>query len=217
MTRRWTTILATLVPGLMCVHAAAQPGAAEPLRVTATIPAGGLEVGSTFGVDLRLEFGEGWTDTDGGVPGAIVQLDVPGSVRPVGRVLTDFKELSRNEFLQAPYERLVRGDAASIELELLAEPDDADRIGVNVIAYLTNTEGRTTFARRRVALPIVAGATSSADTQALTSDWGTDAAGLQIGDAAPDFTLPRADGSTVTLSERLGDGSVIVTTYRAFW
>jgi hypothetical protein len=192
-------------------------GAQGPMTVRATIAEEALTVGRPFTVELGIDYAEGWSGDDGGVPGAIVQLDVPDSVRPVGRVLTEFRELSRNEFLQAPYERLVRGDEASIELTLVGEPGDDDRIGVNVIAYLTNDDGRAVFARRRVELPVAAGAEGSADNQALRSDWGTEAAGLQIGEKAPDFTLPRADGSTLTLSERLGEGSVIVTTYRAFW
>ena len=39
---------------------------------------------------------------------------------------------------------------------------------------------------------------------------------LQIGETAPDFDLPRGDGTTVTLGQMRGT-PVIVTTYRAFW
>ena len=43
---------------------------------------------------------------------------------------------------------------------------------------------------------------------------------LAVGEMAPDFELPRADGSLVRLSalpEEHGARFVIVSTYRAFW
>lgn len=40
---------------------------------------------------------------------------------------------------------------------------------------------------------------------------------LQVGDLAPDFTLPSATGDSVTLSRLLMDGPVILTWYRGGW
>ncbi|MBK1832751.1 peroxiredoxin-like family protein [Roseibacillus ishigakijimensis] len=40
---------------------------------------------------------------------------------------------------------------------------------------------------------------------------------LNVGDQAPDFTLPNAVGKEVTLSELLKDGPVILTWYRGSW
>ena len=40
---------------------------------------------------------------------------------------------------------------------------------------------------------------------------------LQVGDLAPDFTLPAASGDSVTLSKLLMDGPVILTWYRGGW
>ncbi|MEM1283438.1 MAG: peroxiredoxin-like family protein [Chlamydiota bacterium] len=40
---------------------------------------------------------------------------------------------------------------------------------------------------------------------------------LSIGDTAPNFTLPDANGKPVSLSERLQDGPVIITFYRGQW
>lgn len=39
------------------------------------------------------------------------------------------------------------------------------------------------------------------------------AATLQVGDPAPDFTLPDTDGRPVTLSKLLADGPVILAFY----
>ena len=54
------------------------------------------------------------------------------------------------------------------------------------------------------------------DVQASTSDWGVEE-GVQIGQKAPAFVLPRADGTTLDLREYGAGRNVIVTTYRAFW
>lgn len=40
---------------------------------------------------------------------------------------------------------------------------------------------------------------------------------LNVGDTAPDFTLPNAVGESVTLNELLRDGPVIITWYRGGW
>jgi len=41
--------------------------------------------------------------------------------------------------------------------------------------------------------------------------------GLKVGSKAPDFTLPDASGSTVTLSKELKEGPVILMFYRGAW
>jgi hypothetical protein len=43
------------------------------------------------------------------------------------------------------------------------------------------------------------------------------AAGLRIGDRAPDFTLPNQRGEMVRLSERLSRGPVVLNFYRGVW
>lgn len=40
---------------------------------------------------------------------------------------------------------------------------------------------------------------------------------INIGDKAPDFTLPNVDGSSVSLSEALQAGSVVLVFYRGAW
>jgi hypothetical protein len=43
------------------------------------------------------------------------------------------------------------------------------------------------------------------------------AAGLRIGERAPDFALPNQRGETVNLSERLSRGPVVLNFYRGVW
>lgn len=43
------------------------------------------------------------------------------------------------------------------------------------------------------------------------------AAGLTVGERAPDFTLPNQRGETVRLSERLARGTVVLSFYRGVW
>jgi hypothetical protein len=40
---------------------------------------------------------------------------------------------------------------------------------------------------------------------------------LQVGDAAPEFALPAADGSTVRLADAVADGPAIIVFYRGDW
>ena len=43
------------------------------------------------------------------------------------------------------------------------------------------------------------------------------AAGLHIGERAPDFALPNQRGETVRLSDRLSRGPVVLSFYRGVW
>jgi len=43
------------------------------------------------------------------------------------------------------------------------------------------------------------------------------AAGLAVGEVAPDFALPNQRGETVRLSERLARGPVVLSFYRGVW
>jgi AhpC/TSA family len=46
---------------------------------------------------------------------------------------------------------------------------------------------------------------------------GSGAAGLRIGERAPDFDLPNQRGERVRLSERLSRGPVVLNFYRGVW
>jgi hypothetical protein len=43
------------------------------------------------------------------------------------------------------------------------------------------------------------------------------AAGLRVGERAPDFALPNQRGETVRLSDRLSKGPVVLSFYRGVW
>jgi hypothetical protein len=45
----------------------------------------------------------------------------------------------------------------------------------------------------------------------------TDAAGLSVGERAPEFTLPNQQGVMVRLSDRLSRGPVVLNFYRGVW
>ena len=45
----------------------------------------------------------------------------------------------------------------------------------------------------------------------------TDAAGLSVGERAPEFTLPNQRGVMVRLSDRLSRGPVVLNFYRGVW
>jgi AhpC/TSA family len=46
---------------------------------------------------------------------------------------------------------------------------------------------------------------------------GSEAAGLRIGERAPDFTLPNQRGEMVSLGDRLPRGPVVLSFYRGVW
>lgn len=206
---------------LLCAALAAAPPADTPMSITATIEGDRLEVGRPASIELRIEIADAWSSAAAGIPRPLVQIGVPSSVTLEGDVLTG-RALMRNEFLQAPFERAVAPGTTTIGFTLDRSPEEHERIAINVVAYLAKdaaAEGddpEVRFVRRRVELPVRAGATATATTMAERSSY--DAGGtLQIGDRVPPLELPRADGSTVALADALADGPVVVTTYRAFW
>ena len=46
---------------------------------------------------------------------------------------------------------------------------------------------------------------------------GSGAAGLSIGERAPDFSLPNQRSETVSLSDRLSRGPLVLSFYRGVW
>lgn len=190
--------------------------AADPLsavRVTARLE-GTLAVGAEARIVIDLDLGQA-SAAEAGIPAPILQLDVPPSVQLAGRELTDLKELARNQFMSEPYERLLQELPATVAFTLLSAPATDATIGINVIGYL-RTEDGDVFLRRRLELPLRAGAAAEPGS-ADDSSWGRDDALLAIGDRAALFDLPRADGSRVALEQYLGDKNIVVTTYRAHW
>lgn len=174
-----------------------------------------LEVGQTYPITLKVDIANGWSSADAGIPKPLLQIDVPNCAELEGKVLTDAKELARNEYLQLPFERQIEPGANSVRFTLKGEPTGDEAFALNVLAYVTSPEGKSYFLRQRLELPIKSGATSE-PADATKSDWGREDT-LQIGQKAAPFTIRRADGSELSLSEFLGKNNVIVTTYRAHW
>lgn len=208
-----------LAAALLLAPAVDDPDPQPLLRVSASLTAPVLEVGQQYEVVLRMEVADGWSAGRAGVPGAILQVDAPASIDLVGKKLTTYDQLKRNEFLEEPWERLMESAEQRVRFTLLSEPAEGETIGLNVVAYLAEEKeegGALRFARRRVELPIAAGARAETTTPSRNSRWGVNGT-LQIGDKAEPFALPRADGSVLDLGERVGTSPLLVMTYRAFW
>lgn len=188
----------------------------DVVTVSAVIQADALEIGGRYDIKLSVEFHKDWSASGAGMPAPLLQIKVPPSARLVGKVLTDRRALSRNEYLRAPFERQLVAKATKIPFTLERKPDADDHFVLNVLAYVSSADkARSRFVRHRLRIPLSANAVAET-LPPDASDWGgTDT--LQIGESAAPFTLPRADGSKVSLSRFFGKQNVIVTTYRAHW
>lgn len=175
-----------------------------------------LTVGAEHRMEVSMDLAEGWSCTNSGMRSARLQFDVPESIELSGQVLSDFRLLSRNEFVMEPFEREIQPGTTTVKFKLTKSPSEGESIGINIVAYLTQ-EGSEEhhYFRRRIELPLMAGAESS-EADAANTKWGLHDT-LLVGDAADDFTLPQFGGTEITLSDYLGEKNVIVTTYRAFW
>jgi hypothetical protein len=195
----------------------AAPPTPAPLHVEATLPAETLAVGEAYDAALRVTLDDGWSAATAGIPAPILQIDVPACVELEGKVLTERRELAKNEFLDAPFERMLETGDNAIRFRLVSQPQAGDVIALNVVAYVREGDDEEAwFIRRRLHLPVEAGATA-VEADAGDTTWGGERDTLHVGDAADAFTLPRADGSTISLGDYRGKKNVIVTTYRAFW
>lgn len=201
---------------LMCVTLACTLSAEEVLTVSARLEAEVLDLGGEYEIQLDITTKDGYSTSTAGIPGVILQIDVPPSVRLSGQVLKSYKDLRQNEFLQEPFERLIEETPARIGFKLVKRPATDEVIGLNVLAYVGLRSGEDAwFVRQRLALPLSANAEARVVSDPV-SQWGQKKV-LQIGDKAAAFSLPRADGSKVSLDQYVGEKTVIVTTYRAHW
>ncbi len=196
--------------------ASQQPGVVPIL--SASLADKPLQVGRSYNITINLTLPEGWLASTAGLPNAILQIDVPDGAELEGHVLTEYKELAANEFLQAPFERLVEAGETIIPFTLRKDPSGGARFGLNLAAYIRHGDDEDAyFIRTRVDLPLSAGAEGEVVDSAVT-DWGADSHGtLRVGDVADPFTLPQADGTLISLADFKGEKNVLVTTYRAFW
>ncbi len=201
---------------LCLVVLGAQPPA-DVLTVSAKLEADALNVGPKYEIVLRVAVMDGWSASSAGVPAPLMQIDAPAAVKLSGKSLTSFKELSRNEFLQAPFERLLKAKEEHIEFTLVRPPGQGEQISLNIMAYVSEDPTASSyFIRRRVTLLLTPGA-QAVEADASKSDWGNDKKLLQIGDVAADFSLPKAFGPPVSLGLYLGLKNIVVTSYRAHW
>ena len=201
---------------LMCMCAALGATPGDAFTVSARLDAESIAVGDKYEIVLEWHVAEGLSSDGAGIPAPILQIDVPRGVTLSGKVLKKHRELAQNEFLEAPFERLLKESPVRIEFKLRKELTADDRIGLNILAYVGSSEsGEASFVRRRLELEVAPNAEAkSAET--TNSNWGTGKR-LHIGDKAAAFSLPQADGQKVALKDYLGKKNIIVTTYRAHW
>lgn len=185
------------------------------MSVSAKMPSAEMAKGASLEFQVDIAFAEGLSASEAGLPYPLLQIDVPKTVQLGGEELTSHKQLKRNEFLMAPYERVLESASTAIPFTLKRAPKDGDSLYLNVIGYVGDKDGNATFMRKRFQLPLKSGATAT-EVDAADSSWTVDDY-LDIGDKAPNFTLPTADGEKVKLSDYRGQQNVVITTYRAHW
>ena len=200
---------------LLCALAVAGPTDTDTFTVRVELNADTLEVGKKYELEVFVEMAKGWSSAGAGMPAAILQIQSPPSVELDGKVLKGKRDLSRNEYLLAPYERLFEENEAHVEFTLVKAPSADEHFALNVVAYVGGSGDEQRFVRKRIVIPVTANAKGS-EVEATSSDWGHHDT-LEIGDKASVFSLPRADGTSLDLSSYLGKKNIIVTTYRAFW
>ncbi len=201
------------IPALLLT---ALTAATPDIGVTANIRAGKLSPGREYKISLTIDLPEGLATKGSGVPAPLLQIEVPDCVELTGKHLTTYKQLASNEFLQAPYELLLKRKKTFIGFKLLKQPTPGDAINLNIVAYVSDSSGdKAHFIRKRFALPVAAGATAT-PVDTINSHWGTQDL-LDIGDVADDFTLPSLTTGNATLSQYRGKKNVVITTYRAYW
>ena len=162
--------------------------------------------------------------SDSGIPGWIVQLDVPDCVTLTGKRVLRFEELRDNEFLMEPWERLSEEPELVISLRVDADAEPAATLGINVLSYIAAAPGTDDhFVRRRLELPLHANATARPGN-AEDTRWGPFGAEseqpspLAINDTMPALNLPRLGSSERWSSEGLfGTKATLLVTYRGHW
>ncbi|MFT7462737.1 MAG: hypothetical protein ACI9EF_001079 [Pseudohongiellaceae bacterium] len=207
--------MSSLLPALLALAGLVMPPD-DIVQVTARMADTALVVDeiSTFTIDVT--FAEGAAASAAGLPAPVLQLDVPASMKLEGPYLTTLRQLSGNEHLQHPFERMIKTGGTTVEFTLQGEPAEGETLGIIVSGYVTTSE-TAFFLRKRLELPLTAGAEAVAGDD-RNSSWGTDEDLLKIGQAAPAISLPSADGQqTLDLDEHLGSSNVLLVTYRAFW
>ena len=192
----------------------------------ARMPAEEMAVGGEYAIAVEAAPGGAITPVfsweaggeRGGLRRPILQLDVPGCVELIGSVPDPLRTPGdfQLDFLRYPWGRRLMEPAEQVRFRLVSEPGPDDAVGLNLVVYPgtlgVDSAEDSGFERLRADLPLRAGA-SAAGAPSRRSDWGPGDL-VQIGDEAPDFTLPKADGSELTLSQFRGHKNVLLVTYR---
>ncbi|HNO78801.1 MAG TPA: hypothetical protein PKN33_12145 [Phycisphaerae bacterium] len=199
---------------MLCIMALGivQPNAVE---ISARIDATDLHVGQSYTLTLNWDIASNSSVDQAGIPVPLIQIDVPKSVELVGKVLNEHKELAKNEFLRAPFERALESKSSNIDFKLIAAPKDSDQIAINFIAYATLEDGSVRFIRKRIAVPVIAEG-GGKEVAIGDASWGDNSL-VKIGEKVKGVSLPQADGTQVDLGEMIGKSNIVLTTYRAFW
>ena len=206
-------MLSTLIMASSLVMSEPAP---NTVQIAASLSTNELTVGQTYTIDLTLELAEGWSASESGIPKVFLQIDVPDSVTLAGKVLTGYQELSKNEFVREPFERMIEPGRTEIEFTLTSEPKVGETFSLNIIAYIKSEDGDDNYyIRRRLDLALQPGAQAK-ETDATNTAWGSHDT-LVVGEKADDFTLPQYGGSSISLADYRGKKNVIITTYRAHW
>ena len=206
-------MIAIILPALLCQTSQPPEGV---LTVSAGIEASELQPGGHYAIDVQYDIDEQFSAAGAGVPGPLLQIDVPSSVTLLGPEALSLAELRKTGFVDAPYERVLEKAPARIDFEYVGPAGHDKPIYLNFMAYIQGgSDEESYFVRRRLELPVAAGARAKT-VEPTQSDWGVRDV-LQIGDKLTTFELPRANGETVSLSKYLGKKNIVITTYRAHW
>jgi hypothetical protein len=214
--RRIREVLLMKMIVLACFAAALGGNDGERLAVEARLEAESLAVGRSYEIALTVELQSGWSASEAGIPCPILQVDPPDCVALDGKVLTDHRELSRNDFLQSPFERLIKEKETRVAFTLKAAPKDGDTVGLIVLAYVADQDGHNAaFVRRRLELPLKPKAKAVRGDDRDSHFGGADE--YNIGDKMSPVELPVLAGGSVDLADYLGTRNIIITMYRAHW
>lgn len=152
----------------------------------------------------------GWCAYAMAAKGEKVEIDPRSFVIQDGRLLLFYKSLfsdTRADWIKGPADQLARADANWKKLSG-ESPRSADATLQSRLDDL-----RRGFEERAPKETSAAYEQGIREVAALNLD----RTSLQIGAVAPDFSLPNADGRTVTLAELRASGPVVVTWYRGGW
>lgn len=201
---------------ILCLTLALGAADAAPkdlVTFSATLGAGGIQVGQTYTVNVTAQVnprsGYSLAGRRGGIP-MVLQMKAPASIE-----LTQ-ANVKRGEHLRPPYEVTVDGGSRQVQFRVKSAPKPGDALVINLVGYVESADKKSAWMiRRRGSVEIKPGA-KLVEEPATKSDWQENST-LAIGDEAPAFSLPDKDNKRHGLAKFKGKKNVLVFTYRAFW